>query len=75
MIEQDFIDLRDRQNSCPSVKEIFEFMQKYPSYTAHGYTIAIKRDDYRVSLEGVAKYRSANSMDELRDFIDMFRYG
>ena len=74
LVEKDFIDLRDRQNNCPSVKEIWTFMQKYPDYKAHGYAVTIQREDYRVSLEGVSKDRSADTIEELKDFVDMFRY-
>ena len=33
LIECDFVDLYERQNCAPSVKEIYEFMKKYPEYT------------------------------------------
>ena len=74
LVAKDFIDLKDRQNSCPSVKEIMAFIRKYPDYAAHGYAITIDRGDYRVSLEGVVKDSSASSMEELKDFVDMFRF-
>lgn len=74
LIECDFIDLDERQNCAPCVKEIYEFMKKYPDYTAHGYTVSIRRNDYRVSLEGVSKESGADSVEELEDFMRLFKF-
>ena len=73
LIECNFIDLDDRQNLAPPVREIYDFMKKYPDYTAHGYTVSIMRDDYRVSLEGVSKSNGAKSAEELEDFMRLFK--
>ena len=69
-----FIDPEDKQNDCPTVKEIFEFMAKYPEYTAHGYAVAPKRNDYRVSLHGVEKDTCIEDADELEDFMELFKH-
>lgn len=74
LINSNFIDTRDRQNAAPTIKDIYEFMKKYPAYTAHGYAVTIKRDDYRVSLEGVSKERGADSPQELADFTELFKF-
>ncbi len=46
-------DPRDRQNAAPSIAEVFRFMKRWPQVRACGYAVSSKRDDYRVSLEGV----------------------
>ena len=56
LIDNNFIDLEDCQNSAPSVEEMFEFMKAHSDFVAHGYVVSPDRDDYRVSLEGL-RYR------------------
>ncbi len=67
-----FIDPDEKQNDCPAVKEIFEFMKKYPGYTAHGYAVEKNQSSYRVTLTGVEKEGDLDSLDELKDFADLF---
>ena len=74
LINGNFIDISDRQNAAPTIKEIYGFMKKYPAYTAHGYAVTVERDDYRVSLEGVSKERGADSSEELADFTELFEH-
>ena len=74
LVANNFIDLDDAQNVCPCVKAILGFMRTYPDYTAHGYTVSIEREDYRISLEGVAKDCEADSIEELNGFVNMFRF-
>ena len=72
LIEENFIYVNEEHNNCPSVKEIFEFMKKYPDYTAMGYTVSIRREDYRVSLDGIEKQTSATLQVEKEEFIILF---
>ena len=74
LVAQNFIDLDEQQNDSPTVQAILGFMRTYPDYTAHGYTVSIEREDYRVSLEGVAKEREADTIEELKGFMNMFRF-
>ena len=74
LISGNFVDLSDRQNEAPSIKKIYEFMKRYPEYTAHGYTVSIMRDDYRVSLEGVSKEYEADSAEEFDNFTELFKH-
>lgn len=74
LIEGNFIDLTESQNYAPSIGEIYDFMKKYPEYTAHGYTVHKYRNDYRVSLEGVEKGKPADSLEEMKDFAELFKY-
>lgn len=53
LIDNDFIEIDERQNMSPSTAEFYEFMQKYPSYKARGYVVDISRSDYRVTIEGL----------------------
>lgn len=49
-----FVDLGERQNESPSIKKFLAFMEKYPSFTAHGYVVNHPRDDYRLTIEGLS---------------------
>lgn len=53
LVSNNFIDLEERQNESPSVKEFMQFLEKQPSFRAHGYAVGPKRNDYRVTLEGI----------------------
>lgn len=72
LIKLHFIDLNECQNNSPTTEEIFEFMQKYPKYYAHGYAVDISRDDYRITLEGVEKDSPFDSDIEAQDFEKLF---
>lgn len=72
LIDLDFIELTECQNNSPTTQEIFNFMAKYPQYTAHGYVVTIKRPDYRITLEGVEKFRGLSSTQEATDFYKLF---
>lgn len=74
LIGNKFIDLCNRQNNAPSVREVYEFMKKYPGYTTHGYAVWVKREDYHVSLEGVFKDWDADSVEEFVEFTELFKY-
>lgn len=74
LINGNFVELSDCQNAAPSIEKIYEFMKKYSEYTAHGYTVTIKRDDYRISLEGISKAGGADSSEELEDFTKLFKH-
>ena len=70
------IDLEDGCNYSPTAGEILEFMQAYPmAFTAHGYAISPSRDDYRVTIEGVAQQPgSFTSKKMVEDFTMTFRF-
>lgn len=73
LIQNDFIDLEDCQNYSPSVGDFLDFMKKYPAVVAHGYAVSHKRDDYRVSLEGVS-FGGKVTMKMLLDFVYLCRH-
>ena len=35
------------------MQQFIDFMKKQPDVTAHGYAVSPKRDDYRVTIEGL----------------------
>ena len=72
LIKLHFIDLYECQNNSPTTEEIFEFMQKYPEYYTHGYTVDILRKDYRMTLEGVGKDSAFDSEIEAKEFDQLF---
>jgi hypothetical protein len=73
LIDNDFVDRRsDGASSLPSVAQVFlPFMKRHPSFTAHGYAVDWKRDDHRVSIEGLDK-TSPLTKEEMRDFSNTF---
>lgn len=72
LIENGFVDILERQNDAPSIRRIYGFMKEYPQYTAHGYTVDISREDYRISIEGVEKGTPGSSHKEIHDFYELF---
>jgi len=72
LIQNNFIDLEECQNYSPSVSDFLDFMKKYPAVKAHGYAVSHTRDDYRVSLEGLAFAGEVNNQ-MLLDFIHLCR--
>ena len=67
------IDPMDRQNDAPPINEIMAFIEEHPNFYAHGYAVSPKRDDYRVSLEGV-ECDGEYSLEDVIDFFRVFRY-
>lgn len=61
--KEGLLDLEDSQNCSPTIKEFMEFMEEYPQVKAHGYIVSPKRDDCRISLEGLIC--NENITDEL----------
>lgn len=72
LLDLNFADPEETQNFAPTIIEIYEFMKKYPEYTAHGYTVVDTRDDYRVSIEGVEKGNPSDSVEEFQDYMNLF---
>lgn len=73
LIDSEFIELDECQNDSPTTQEIYDFMKKYPDYTAHGYVVTINRKDYRTTLEGVEKRSGFDSKQECNEFHKLFR--
>lgn len=55
LLEENFISPEETQNNALSLQEFIDFvLSQDVEFTFHGYLIGIGRDDYRVSIEGVA---------------------
>ena len=70
-IAKGWADAEDRQNNSPSIGEILEFLEANPSFEAHGYVVTPRRDDSRISLEGVETEGAPR--EQVDAFIDTFR--
>ena len=57
----------------PSVQEILDFIERHnpESWVLHGYAVSPKRQDVRVSIEGIRSIRPLND-EELTDFLRFF---
>lgn len=73
LVEMDFADPDEQQNSAPTIAEILDFMLRNPRFTAHGYVVDPRRADVRVSLEGVALNEKPTDK-ERDDFVSTFRH-
>ena len=73
LLEENFIDPEECQNSSPTTIEFKEFLDRYPECTLHGYIVTPERSDYRVTIEGL-EYCGDVPRDMLVDFINEFRY-
>jgi hypothetical protein len=57
---------------APTAKQIIDFIEKHPGFTAHGYATAPRRSDYRISLEGV-KFIGPYDDKTKADFLELFQ--
>jgi hypothetical protein len=53
LVDLNYADLEDAQNSAPTLGEFLKFIETHSNFTVHGYAISSDRDDYRISIEGV----------------------
>jgi hypothetical protein len=68
-----FIDPMDSQDNSPTNEEMMEFVKKHPNFWFHGYLVTEKRDDTRISFEGIGCGDNYSDKD-FKDFIEMFRH-
>lgn len=54
LIDLKYADPEEAQNYSPTLSEFYGFISRNNGFTVHGYVVAKERDDYRVSIEGVA---------------------
>lgn len=67
-------DPEDAQNSSPTFLEFAEWLEKHPSFAAHGYIVGPKRDDERITIEGVISMPDATlTKDDITDFSLRFK--
>lgn len=53
LIEENFIDLNEKQNEAPSTKDFLKFIEDFPQFTIGGYAVSPSRKDYRVTLNAL----------------------
>ena len=74
LADLEYIDLDSQQNDAPTAQQFLDFMRKYPEYKACGYVVSVKRDDYRMIVDGLNKSENGyETLDELDDFYELFR--
>ena len=68
-----FVDPMESQGESPTAEKMMKFIEEHPKFWLHGYLITEKRDDTRITFEGVG---CGNDYDEkdLKDFTKMFRH-
>lgn len=72
LVDEGFVNLDERQNYSPSILELMEFSENYGGvYHFDGYVVSDRRDDYRVSIDGIARISPILDRDELRAFSDL----
>lgn len=73
LVNEDFADPEDAQNSAPALGDILKFMEANPGFTCHGYAIEPYRSDYRISVEGV-DYQGNPTIEQIVAFVKLFRF-
>lgn len=53
LVNDKYLDPDEYQNNSPSVSELMELCSKYPQVKMEGYVVSPKRDDCRVSIDGL----------------------
>ena len=72
LVDLKYADPYEYQNGAPPIGGILEFLKENPDFTAHGYAVTVRRDDYRISLEGVEG--NSRDFDQISRFMNMFRF-
>lgn len=73
LVSEGFAEPNDKQNAAPSLGQLIEYGKQHSGVTFSGYTISIRRDDYRVSIDAV-NHIFANETDAV-DFSKEFHTG
>ena len=71
LIDEKFADPEEIQNESPCIGEFYDFMVEHPEFKAIGYVTGSKRDDYRVSVEGIEG--TPKDIESMFDFAITFR--
>ena len=72
LIKENFIDLNERQNdNAPAVEDFHSFLTDHPDFVLEGYAVSVDRRDYRVSIDGIAKYEGI-SKEDIIDFAQFY---
>ena len=70
LIDNNFVNLDEKQNNAPTVGEFRDFLLKHKDKEIylHGYMVSPNREDYRISVEGLEAPLSRTGDD--MDFTD-----
>jgi hypothetical protein len=71
-LDKGWMDPEYTQNDSPTNAEMVEFVKKNPAFVLHGYVVSTKRDDVRISIEGVRAAKKTTAKQR-GAFVDMFR--
>ena len=72
LADLEYIDIDDHHNAAPTAEKFIGFMEKHPGYTAMGYVVSVKRDDYRMNVDGIEKDGGTVSEEEQDEFEKLF---
>lgn len=73
LINCGFMDPEEAQNCSPYVEDLVDFLEEHNNFYAFGYVISPERQDYRVSLEGIASDEPFKDLEDAKEFIDLCR--
>lgn len=72
LLDSGAADSEDRQNDAPTFERITEFLERRPEFFGHGYIVGPRREDERITLEGVWS-EHVSSKKSLSEFAQLFR--
>ena len=74
LIDANYIELDECQNYSPTTEDFCNFMETHPEFTDHGYAISDKRDDYRITIEGIESDEKCKDPETVEEFIALCRF-
>jgi len=85
LADKGYIDMDECQNASPTTEDFMLLLEEYPEFHAHGYLVVNKRDDRRITIEGIESDTVYNTdedcakaesiIEELTQRIDDMGYG
>ena len=67
-----FICWNEGHNNAPDVRGLLGYLVEYLGYKLSGYAVSARRDDYRVSIDGIEKDGGTITKKEQEAFEEMF---
>jgi hypothetical protein len=74
LLELDFIDPEECQNCSPTTKEFIECTEDFKDALFNCYAISDKRDDYRITIEGLDIEVQDDEYDKISYLVETFHY-
>ena len=74
LVDENFVNIDDRQNDAPSIKELMEYAEAHPYMTFNGYAVELARADYRISIDAIRQdfNRDKSATAAIKEFSDHF---